>query len=241
MGADANYMVGDFDDREFKNTSKGKIDTIHGCHAGQCFSHAPNGRVVYVGWVRTLKLGKDLPLNRGFTLPLELTLRTSQKGARLFASRVKEFEVLRDKELSSLKNKTLSGAENKVVLSPKQKLVEFNVTINADDQAEELIFSFDGVPLRYNFKRGGFIPENGKPHGRSGFSLDGTSRNFELRVYIDEASVEIFAEEGSAYFILPRSAETVGEPVKEIAMTVNGGSATIKSMTVHKLKSIWKK
>ncbi|WDE99467.1 hypothetical protein PQO03_18030 [Lentisphaera profundi] len=140
MGADANYMVGDFDDREFKSTGKGKMDTIHGCYAGQCFSHAPNGRVVYVGWVRTLKLGKDLPLNRGFTLPLELTLRTSQKGARLFASRVKDLEVLRDKELSSLKNKTLSGAENKVVLSPKEKLVELNVTIKLDDQVEELIF-----------------------------------------------------------------------------------------------------
>lgn len=239
MGADANYLVGDFDGREFKSTSKGKMDTIHGCYAGQCFSGAPNGRVIYMGWVRTLNLGKGLPFSQGFTLPLDLTLRSSEKGVRLFANPVKELEALRGKEMVSERNKMLSVAENKWTFSPKEKLVEFNITLKADEQAEDVVFSFDGVPLKYNFKRAGFIPANGKPHGRSGFSHDGTPRTFDLQVYVDEASVEIFAEGGSAYFILARPAERVGEPVNEISISVNGGSATIESLKVHKLKSIW--
>ncbi len=190
-------------------------------------------------WVRTLKFPKELPIASGFTLPLELTLRKTPQGSRLFANPVKGLEILRDKVVGSIENKTLSGKENVVSLAPKEKLVEFNLILEADTDVEDAIFSLDGVPLRYNFKRKGFIPASGKPTGRSGFSHDGTPGTFDLRVYVDEASIEVFAEGGSAYFVLPRPAEALGEPVKEISVTVNGGKATIKRMTVHKLKSIW--
>ena len=105
--ANAEYVVGQFDGKTFipdevnADGSVKKFRSHDGMfYASQCFSNAPGGRVIQIGWTLHdyYRQEQNLPFNHGFSLPLELTLRTTPEGPRLFSNPVKEFETLRTKK-----------------------------------------------------------------------------------------------------------------------------------------------
>ncbi len=95
FAADAEYAIGHFDGKEFTQDHEGKHRVHWGnYYASQCFSNAPDGRVVQVGWARGLDL-PGMPFNQSFSVPTNLTLRTTPDGIRMFATPIKELEQLR--------------------------------------------------------------------------------------------------------------------------------------------------
>ena len=96
MDASPKYQVGMFDGKTFTPDSKEYRWGIFGnMKAAQAFSNGPDGRAVLMIWARGINFGADAPFNSGFTLPLELSLRTADDGIRMYANPVKELEVLR--------------------------------------------------------------------------------------------------------------------------------------------------
>jgi len=95
FGASGYYQIGKFDGRTFTPEHEDKywVQRRPDFYASQCFNNAPNGRVIQVGWV-PFQLPK-MPFNQLFTLPVELTLRKTPAGIRMFGNPVKELQRLR--------------------------------------------------------------------------------------------------------------------------------------------------
>ncbi|NQT87655.1 glycoside hydrolase family 32 protein, partial [bacterium] len=90
------YQIGTFDGKRFTPDFKEPLRALGGSiKAAQCFSNAPDGRAICMVWSR-VKYGEDAPFNQGFTLPIELTLKTAVDGPRLYANPVKELDALHD-------------------------------------------------------------------------------------------------------------------------------------------------
>ena len=108
LDATPKYQTGAFDGKKFTPDLKEYRRSIFGgLKAGQCFSGAPDGRAIMMVWVRQ-GFGENVPFASGFTLPLELTLRTADDGVRLYANPVKELEQLREKEIFSAQGKKIA-------------------------------------------------------------------------------------------------------------------------------------
>ncbi|MBN9517649.1 DUF4980 domain-containing protein, partial [bacterium] len=94
FAANAEYAVGTFDGRTFTPDHPGKFRVHHGAfYAAQCFNRAPGGRAIQVGWAQMDFPG--MPFNQAFSLPIELRLKTTPAGVRMFAEPVCELETLR--------------------------------------------------------------------------------------------------------------------------------------------------
>ena len=91
------YKIGDFNGREFIPETE-KLSSFKGnLGAAQTFDNAPDGRRIMVGCRWGGQYSKDDPslhVGGGMNIPLEVTLRTSPTGPRLYLNPVKEIETL---------------------------------------------------------------------------------------------------------------------------------------------------
>jgi fructan beta-fructosidase len=231
------YQVGSFDGKKFTPDLKEYRQSIFGgMKAGQCFSNAPDGRAIFMIWVRQ-GFGENVPFASGFTLPLELSLRAADDGIRLYANPVKELEALREKEIFSAQNKKIGGGET-VSFDTQEPLVEVVVSVKTAAKTGTIELKFGGNSLYY------FLEQ--KQLGDQGFVQnlrdkcivhDKEDGRIDFRIYVDRATFEAFVENGSVYKIGPR--KDVAAPVGKISIGLNGADGTVESMKVYKLKSIW--
>lgn len=94
-GGNGNYVIGTFDGEKFTK-EEGPFRTLRGGndYAAQSYFDLPDGRRVQFGWMNGGSY-PDMKFNQQFTLPRELTLRTTPAGTRLVFAPVKELESLR--------------------------------------------------------------------------------------------------------------------------------------------------
>ena len=91
------YQLGDFNGREFVATTGRQTTFLGSCLAPYTFDNAPDGRRIQVGATNGFNYFEhdpSLPLRGGITIPMEVTLRTSPTGPRLYLNPVKEIETL---------------------------------------------------------------------------------------------------------------------------------------------------
>jgi fructan beta-fructosidase len=91
------YQIGDFNGREFVSTTAKQQTFMGNCLAPYTFDNAPEGRRIQVGATPGFNYYSNdpsLPVNGGITIPMEVTLRTSLTGPRLYLNPVKEIEKL---------------------------------------------------------------------------------------------------------------------------------------------------
>ncbi len=204
-GAGPLYDVGDFDGRRFTPIAENLPGWVggpgSGYYAGQVFNNAPDGRVIKVEWFR-IELGAD-GFNQAFSLPQELTLRTTKAGARLVRRPIRELELLRDGPAVQLADFRGELAEAHLACRPGPDAV--------------VTFDLRGVKLVYDAKAGTLAC-----CGRTAPWPLANGR-LELRAYLDRVGLEVFAQDGSAVFPVPEarpdrartdlSASTQGEVV----------------------------
>ena len=97
--ADGKYMLGQFDGRRFTPDSSAgepaKHQLWHGnFYAAQTYSDAPDDRRVQIGWAQGIEF-PGMPFNQQMTVPVDLSLRTTNDGPRLHAWPSEEVESLR--------------------------------------------------------------------------------------------------------------------------------------------------
>jgi sucrose-6-phosphate hydrolase SacC (GH32 family) len=68
--------------------------------------------------------------------------------------------------------------------------------------------------------------------------FDRDNGTLDLHIYVDRATVEVFAKSGAVYFLEGR--KKPGAPLEDLKVTVEGGSTTIASLKAFRLKSIWR-
>ena len=95
-------MLGDFDGQAFHVTSgKDKLQVWYGnFYAAQSFSNTPDHRRIQIGWANGVTF-PGMPFNQQMTIPVELTLRSSDDGLRLFAEPVQELSFAAGPESTS--------------------------------------------------------------------------------------------------------------------------------------------
>ena len=254
--AGTGYDVGDFDGRKWTG-SKGypfRFQYGDSYYAAQAFNMAPDGRTVNIGWMPVGDpgyqpfLNAKMPFTQQLSIPTELTLRTTPGGIRLNQYPVREIAKLYSKT-DKFENLTVEAANAKLAaLSPE--LIDMTI---AFVPAGDLTLNVRGLAIHYvadkkeiqftNRARVEAIkpalpPELQKTFNDTGLraipapEVDG---KVKLRVLVDRASLELFANDGAAN----ASFTVVPDPQnREISLT-GGDTLKISAMEVNELKSMW--
>jgi sucrose-6-phosphate hydrolase SacC (GH32 family) len=224
--ADSSYMVGRFDGERFTPETPilpGQRGSSF--YAPQTFSDLPDGRRVQIGWGRMPSPG--MPFNQMMTFPCELTLHNTAEGPRLHWQPVKEIASLHASTLS-VEAGPLKPGENPLVQT-HAKLVDIRAEFAVGD-ASAVGFDIRGTKVVYNATKQQLICND-----RSA-PLPADGGRVRLQILADRTSLEIFGGDGLVYMpmaVLPKDDDT------SLAMFARDGTATIRALDVHAMRSIW--
>lgn len=222
FAADAQYVIGQFDGRKFIADHEGKHRLHYGdFYASQCFANQPEQRVIQVGWARINMPG--MPFNQAFSLPLDLTLRETENGIRMFANPVAELNSLRG-EAEVIQNRQF-GPEDLELPIPQQLMdIEMELEIGTAESIE-IQFGKNRLILDVEKKRLGEIPVT---------LNDG---RLKLRLVIDRPMYELVVDQGASYQTSPRN--DGGEPLRQVRLSAGGGTAELRDWKAYPMRSIW--
>lgn len=225
-----NYFYGDFDGKEYTPESELLVRNHGNCfYAAQAFSNAPNGRCIEVAWgLMEFYPIPGMPFNQQITFPVELTLRTTEDGPRLFTNPVKEIETIHGEEFAWT-DEQLQPGQN-LLSNLKGGFYDIEAEFNVGDAAT-FGFVVRGVPVVYDASEG--ILSSDDLHA----PLKPQDRKITLRLLIDRLSIEVFANDGRVY--MPIRALNMKDN-RGIEVFTKGDSTIISALTVHELESIWK-
>ncbi|MBC8063413.1 MAG: hypothetical protein H7Y17_01170, partial [Chlorobia bacterium] len=176
-GAAGNYRLGSFDGYQFKPETDA-LDSNFGpnAYAAQTYSDAPKGRRIQISWMRGGNY-PGMPFNQQMTVPLELTLISTAVGPRISILPIREAIKLRKGELAASFGEVKTSSD----------LLEVRATLSAKSDASLKVGEHE---IRYD-------AETKTIHclGRSAQLVSG-KEEFDLIVYRDRTSIEIFADSG---------------------------------------------
>ncbi|MCG6926102.1 MAG: glycoside hydrolase family 32 protein [Acidobacteria bacterium] len=228
FAADGEYVLGSFDGRVFSPDHEGKHRLWHGnFYASQLYSDAPDGRWVQIGWAR----GNDypgMPFNQGMTVPVDLSLRQTKDGPRLFAEPISELGALRE-EHRSLPTAALPEGDN-ALAGLAADVFEIDSTLQLDDTVV-VTLTIGGAKVVLNGARRTL--RCGAAEAPLPVAEDGRVR---VQVLVDRGSIEVFAGDGQVALaegvLLPR-----GD--KALILHTAWGTARMVSFDLWRLQSIW--
>jgi len=228
-GGLGNYIIGEFNGKEFVPETQ-EIQYSYGdCfYASQTFNNMPeeDGRRVQMAWGVIPTSG--MPFNMILLFPVELTLRDTEDGIRMYAYPVEEIKNLYIKDYK-WNNIKLKPGEN-ILSDIESELLDINAEFQIDE-AKKFGFILNGKKIvydgdNYELKCG----EESAPLK----PIDGRIR---LRILVDKVSIEIFANDGRLYMPI-RSLPQGNE--RDVQIFTKGGDITVNSLVINELKSIWK-
>jgi fructan beta-fructosidase len=218
---DGKYSLGEFTGTEFKEETE-QLESDSGPHfyATQSWENAPRGRRVQVAWMRG-GIYPDMPFNQQVTFPRELSLRTTPKGPRLFREPVPEIESLYA-STDSWTNRTLNAGQS-LALTPSgdsfrlqgEVALEPNTTLTLNVRGTKLVFA-----------------RNSMNCGAQPVGLASTLTSID--VLIDRTSVEAFVNGGGDSMSKCYLGTENG-----LSLRAANGRASIKSLRLIRLRSIW--
>ena len=227
-GADGDYMLGGFDGRTFTPDGP-KIRFQYGnCfYASQTYNNIPasDGRRIQIAWGRIATPG--MPFNQCMLFPVELTLRPTEEGLRLFAQPVREVQTLHERAYTW---RDLTVRPGRQPLSgPSGRLFHIKARFRVG-QARRLGLEVCGTPVSYDAAR-----EVLQCRDRTA-SLEPVDGGIDLELLIDRNSIEIFANDGRVYMpiggILPETSGPLGLFSEE-------ASTRVEALRVWTLRSVW--
>ena len=227
-GGSGAYFVGAFDGKEYTSETEITRYSYGNCfYASQTFNNIPeeDGRRIQIAWGRIPMPG--MPFNQQMLFPVELTLRTTDEGLRMFAYPVKEIESIHAKEYTWTDVRLKPGQN--ILANVKGELFDIDAEFEIG-RADEFGFMIRGVPVVYNVKK------NQLSCGRPKAKLKPIDGKIRLRILVDRVSIEVFANDGRIY--MPIRAIPEGDE-RGLEVFTEGDSTKISSLTVHELMSIW--
>lgn len=229
FGADGNYVLGQFDGEKFvKESGKFRGDFGPNFYAAQTYSDVPkeDGRRILIGWMREGRY-PQMPFNQQMGIPTELTLRTTPDGVRMFKWPVRELAalVVRERKIEGE-----MGADEHTLTDGRAELLDIEMEFEPRRQPKGgVAFDFRGMPVRWT---GGTLTV-----GKETIDVKPVDQKVRLRILVDRASVEVFANAGAvalSHCFVPKRAAEVAK-----MYGVGGGMSSI-SMNVRELRSVWK-
>jgi len=227
-GGPGAYYIGDFDGKRFTaETEIVQYNFGNAFYASQTFSNMPeeDGRRIQMAWATIPTT--DMPFNMSMLFPVELTLRSTSEGVRMFSYPVKEIEKLYTRKYS-WENKKISSGEN-LLEDIKGELFDIEAEFDVGE-SDEFGFLINGRSISYS---------DAKKQLRCGeeeAKLNTIDGKIRLRILVDRISIEIFANDGHLY--MPIRALPDGQK-KGLEIFSKKGNTNVSSLQIHELKSIW--
>jgi fructan beta-fructosidase len=223
--ADGKYLVGHFDGKIFHKES-GLHQLWHGnFYAAQTFSNAPHGRRIQIGWGQDINFA-GMPFNQQMTIPVELTLRPTKDGPRMFAEPVEEIASLHHNKHPERDRKISEGEH---VLPVKADLLHIVAEFELGD-ASEVGFLIHGVPVRYNAKKQLLSCRQ----TTAPLSLKGGKITMEI--LLDHGSIEVFGNLGQ---VAISSGGITAKDNRSLKIVAAGGTATVRNLAIYEMRSAW--
>ncbi|QSH42182.1 glycoside hydrolase family 32 protein [Lentisphaerota bacterium ZTH] len=237
MGASGFYAIGSFDGKSFiPDQFEGSVDRpvshrryilepykyagMRGnIYAPQTWNDAPNGRRVMIAWVRYYPPPKAT-FSQAMSLPLALSLRTTEDGIRMFFNPVKEVKKLEKEVLFRKSNIVLKDGKNLLAKVPGGK-VRIKCTFKNID-AKCIYFLVNGLKVNYEFLTNELanekmLPVNGK---------------IQLDIIADQGVTEIFANKGRIYKAFPHY---IAPDKKSLSLVAEAGNVKIEKIKVIRM------
>jgi len=243
--ADAKYLLGEFDGKEFKPDFKEKKQVWHGnFYAAQTFDNAPSPRRagaaqlprrVQIGWANGVTF-PGTPFNQQMAVPVELTLRTrgADNESYLSAFPVREISNLYDRQRAL----AVDGPPGQITATEPRVLADnldaFDMAINLVPGKDATGFTLDlrGTKLVYDATKQTLTCKN-----VTAPTAESRVGGIFLRVLVDRGSIEVFNDQGTAMSIAALPEEKNGK----LQLIPHGGPVTVSSASVYRLKSAWEK
>jgi len=232
---DGSYIVGTFDGHKFCTLSgkpavtedrERSLVICGNFYATQSWHNMPHDRRVQITWMRGGRY-PGMPFNQQFTIPVELTLHSTDEGPRMRMNPVKELETLRAKT-HEWKELTLKAGENPLA-GIKGDL--FDVEVEFKPAADtETVFDLRGEKVVYNAK------DQTLSCGNLRTPLKPVKGAIYLRILLDRTSIEVFGNHGRVYIprcILPK------DDNRSLGASCGKGEVKASFLRVHELKSAW--
>ena len=216
-GSGTQYFLGDFDGHRFTPFDEKTrwIDYGTDDYAGVTFSNTGDRRI-FIGWMSNWNYAQDVPTEAwrsAMTMPRELYLSEDRQGLLLCSRPAKEIEdrLNSTKDWNTAKNpKGGSTVPSSAMLEWKDlPASDFKIELH-NDSADRVVIGYEASERRF------FIDRSSS--GRVDFAKGFAGRQFaprlsanariDLRLFIDAASVELFADGGSTVMtsvFFPRS------------------------------------
>ena len=240
-GASTEYRVGNFDGKKFTPIHDDLLLAHHGdYYASQVFDNAPNGRIIQMGWGWVCNYKTEF--TQMATFPMELTLKSTPQGPRLYAEFISELSKLRDggesrKDVVIKPDAPISLGD---VSQPMEIDVEFEpgtatrvsltgAELNVQWDAETQTVEVQGIK---NFK----MAADSKTPARKVMAAPVNGR-VRLHLLLDSPSVEVTTNGGEHYIIKGRNFKKLDEK-SPLQIAVEGGEATFRRLDTYPLKSI---
>lgn len=230
-GGDGRYVLGHFDGHKFEPITEPQRAKFGGNdYAAQSYSDTP-GRRVQFSWMNGGQY-PDMPFNQQFSVPRELTLRTTEQGVRLCIYPVKEVNELRDKAVALQKKEV----DSSIVFEDKENvaadLLDVELTLNPTQDAESAQVKLRDRVVTVDFKAQ--TVATGDVTAPIFREPDGV----KLRLVLDRTSLEVFVNGGTSQIAtcyLP-SADAADNL---LSVEAKGGKVDVAAQ-VWTVKSVWK-
>jgi fructan beta-fructosidase len=228
-GGSGDYLIGDFDGKEFKPHGKAIRFQYGNCfYASQTFNNVPksDGRRIQMAWGRIETPG--MPFNQCILFPIVLTLHTTDEGIRMFAQPIREIENIHDSK--HIWKKMAVKADGKQLSELSGELFHIKARFLSGD-AKEFGFVIRGTHIAYNPEKGELTCRDRKA------ALKPVDGKIDLELLVDRNSIEIFANGGRIYMpiggILP-------EDNKSIKLFSEDSTTQLETLDIWELRSIWR-
>lgn len=232
-GGNGNYLIGSFDGSTFTKEA-GPFLSKHGGndYAAQTFSNLPDGRRIQFSWMNG-GVYPEMPFNQQFSIPRELSLKTTKEGIRLAFSPIAEIKSLRSESVADFSNYTI---ESKQMSFGIPELFDAEMTLDVRN-AKNVKIKFNGQELVYDVaaeKINGMIPLAADNEGK-----------VTIRLIVDRMSWELFAADGVTQFaqcFVPNDESLDAGQMRDGEFSISiaeGETVGIESLRVWPLESVW--
>jgi len=227
-GANGTYLVGEFDGHTFTpQQAPARFAARGDSYAAQTWSEIPaeDGRRIQIAWLRGDL--PEMPFNQQMTLPHRLALRSTPRGMRLAAEPVAELGTLRQESYQWGDLVVRSGHDP--LRDVRGRLLDVRAEV-ALGTTPGFGLQVCGVPIVYDAAE-----QRLRCQGRALVcpDRDGIVR---LRVLVDRASVEIYANDGLTVLPLRVLVAQRGSAMRTL---VRGEEVAFQRLQVDVLQSIW--